>query len=83
MSLDKSLKVKNALARHRNVLTRAERVDRLIAEEKWEDGMGVLGLAKTKVVRLVVKKSKPKEEAVEEGAEAVAAEEGAETQDGS
>ena len=46
MSLDPSLKVKGALVRHRNVLTRSERVEKLKEEEKWEEGAGVLGLPK-------------------------------------
>jgi small basic protein (TIGR04137 family) len=46
MSIDRSLKVKGALARHRNVLTRAERVDKLKDDEKWSEGDSVLGLPK-------------------------------------
>ena len=46
MSLDSSLKVKGALTRHRNVLTRAERIEKLKDEEKWEPGTSVLGLPK-------------------------------------
>ena len=46
MSIDRSLKVKGALTRHRNVLTRAERVEKLKDEEKWYEGASVLGLPK-------------------------------------
>ena len=46
MSLDPSLKHKSALIRHRNVLTRAERVEQLKEEERWASGDSVLGLAK-------------------------------------
>jgi small basic protein (TIGR04137 family) len=46
MSIDRSLKVKGALARHRNVLTRAERVERLQEEEKWSQDQSLLGLPK-------------------------------------
>ena len=46
MSVDRSLKVKNALLRHRNVLTRAERVDILKDEERWDEGDSLLGLPK-------------------------------------
>jgi len=46
MSVDRSLKVKNALQRHRNVLTRAERVDVLKDEERWNEGDSLLGLPK-------------------------------------
>lgn len=74
MSLDKSLKIKNALRRHRNVLTRAERVQRLTEEERMAPGQSVFGLPKTKVRRLVAKKAKA---AKAEEAAPVAGEEGA------
>lgn len=46
MSVDRSLKIKNALVRHRNVLTRAERLQTLKDEERWTEGQSVLGLPK-------------------------------------
>ena len=46
MSIDRSLKVKGALSMHRNVLTRAERVERLKDEERWAEGDPLLGLPK-------------------------------------
>jgi small basic protein (TIGR04137 family) len=46
MSIDRSLKVQGALSRHRNVLTRAERIEQLKNEERWLEGESVLGLAK-------------------------------------
>lgn len=46
MSIDPSLKVKGALSRHRNVLSRAERIEKLIEEERWEEGDEVTGLPK-------------------------------------
>jgi len=46
MSVDRSLKVKGALSRHRNVLTRAERIEQLKDEERWSDGNSVFGLPK-------------------------------------
>jgi small basic protein (TIGR04137 family) len=46
MSVDRSLKLKDALVRHRNVLTRAERIDILKDEERWNDGDAVTGLPK-------------------------------------
>ena len=46
MSIDPSLKVKDALARHRNVLTRAERIEQLAEEEKWSEGDPVTALPK-------------------------------------
>ena len=46
MSIDRSLKVKGALRRHRNVLSREERIKVLKTEERWEDGDKVTGLPK-------------------------------------
>ena len=46
MSIDPSLKVKGALTRHRNVLTRAERIEILKDEERWSEGDSLLGLQK-------------------------------------
>ncbi len=46
MSIDRSLKITGALKRHRNVLTRAERLESLKDEEKWSEGDSLLGLPK-------------------------------------
>lgn len=46
MSLDASLKAANALIRHRNVLTRDERLAKLKEEEKWQEGGKIFGLPK-------------------------------------
>jgi small basic protein (TIGR04137 family) len=46
MSLDRSLKSANALIRHRNVLTRPERLAKLTDEGKWDDKKSVYGLPK-------------------------------------
>lgn len=46
MSLDRSLRSKSTLARHRNVLSRTERIARLVDEERWTEEDGVLGLPK-------------------------------------
>jgi small basic protein (TIGR04137 family) len=46
VSIDRSLKLKGVLTRHRNVLTRAERVERLHEEMKWSEGTTVFGLPK-------------------------------------
>jgi small basic protein (TIGR04137 family) len=63
MSLDRSLKVKGALTRHRNVLTRAERVVKLQEDEKWEDVTSVLGLPKVAHRKAKAGKKAAKEEA--------------------
>lgn len=46
MSIDPSLKIKGALSRHRNVLTRAERIEQLKEEERWSEEDSLLGLPK-------------------------------------
>lgn len=48
MSIHKSLKLKNTLARDRSVLTRWERIEKLLDQERWKDGDSVLGLPKVR-----------------------------------
>ena len=73
MSLDRSLKSANALIRHRNVLTRAERLEKLKEQEKWsEDKNGVFGLPKVAHRKAAVIKA-VKEETAEGAAVAGAA----------
>jgi small basic protein (TIGR04137 family) len=70
MSLDKSLKSSGALARHRNVLSRAERIEKLADDEKWEDGDSIFALPKVPHRKVQTRKSKPvAAEAAVEGAE--------------
>ena len=64
MSIDRSLKLKDALVRHRNVLSRAERVDVLKDEERWNEGDAVMGLPKVAHRKSVAGK-KAKAEAAE------------------
>ncbi|HTU20200.1 MAG TPA: small basic protein [Gemmataceae bacterium] len=74
MSIDKSLRRKNQLARSRNVLTRGERIKVLQDEERWQDGRSPYNLPKVRVMKIAKKAKKAKEEkAAEEGAEAAAA----------
>ena len=74
MSMDKSLKRTSQLTRQRSVLTRAERILRLMAEDRWAESARPLGLPKVKVARALLKKAKKaaKEEAAP-GAEAATA----------
>jgi small basic protein (TIGR04137 family) len=65
MSLDPSLKAANALIRHRNVLTRAERLDKLKDEEKWTEEKSVFGLPKVAHRKAAVVKAAKEEVAVE------------------
>jgi small basic protein (TIGR04137 family) len=69
MSRDKSLKSASTLARHRNVLTRAERIARLTELGRWKDDSGPLRLPKVAHRKATVgKKAKAKKAA--EGDEA-------------
>jgi small basic protein (TIGR04137 family) len=67
MTIDKSLRVRRGLSRTRNVLNRAERIERLKSADRWREGDSPLGLAKVRVFQLVMKKKKKK--AAEEGDE--------------
>jgi small basic protein (TIGR04137 family) len=75
MSIDKSLRRKNTLARSRNVLTRGERILVLQNEERWQEGRSPYNLPKVRVLKAAKKAKKVKEEAAEgaEGAEGAAA----------
>jgi small basic protein (TIGR04137 family) len=67
MSIDKSLRRKNTLARSRNVLTRGERIKVLQADERWPDGRSPFGLPKVRVLKITKAKKAKKEEAAAEG----------------
>jgi small basic protein (TIGR04137 family) len=75
MSIDKSLRRKNQLARARNVLTRGERIKVLQDEERWKEGRSPYGLPKVRVLKIAKKAKKTKEEAAPaaEGAAGAAA----------
>jgi len=70
MSIDKSLRRGNALARARSVLTRGERIKVLQDEERWVEGRSPFGLPKVRVLKIGKKAKKPKEEKTEEAAAA-------------
>ena len=73
MSLHSSLKRSSSAGRHRNVLKREERLEKLLDEEKWEDeNDSIYGLPKVRSIKLRVKK-KAKKKTDEEGAEGEAA----------
>src|SRR5262245_25920034 len=65
MSLDRSLKGANALVRHRNVLTRGERLDKLQEEEKWNESKSPFGLPKVADRKMALAKGPEKQEAAE------------------
>ena len=64
MSIHKSLSSGDRLRKHRNGLTRDERIVRLEKEGRWKDGGSVLGLPKVRNIKVVArKKAKKKEKA--------------------
>jgi small basic protein (TIGR04137 family) len=65
MTMDKSLRVRRGMIRSRNVLTRAERIQKLQEADKWVEGRSPLGLPKVRVVKISMKKKKVKK--AEEG----------------
>ena len=74
MSIDASLKVKSGQLAQRNVLTRAERIERLKKARKWADGDRVLGLPKVRTVYKQKGKKKAEKKPVEGAAGATPAE---------
>ncbi len=71
MSMDKSLKGKNALERHRNVLTRAERIEHLKETGRWTEESTATGLPKVAHRKAAVgKKDKAEKKKQEEGEQA-------------
>ena len=49
MTIDKSLKIRRGMIRTRNVLTRAERIEKLRDTDRWQEGDSPTGLAKVRV----------------------------------
>ena len=66
MTIDKSLKIKAGGIKQRNVLTRGERLQKLAATDRWQEGDSVLGIPKVRVQKIALKKKK-KAKAAEDG----------------
>jgi small basic protein (TIGR04137 family) len=77
MSIDRSLKVRGALERHRNILSRAERIEKLKDEERWKEGDSLFGLPKVAHRKSRAGKKTAEEKAAAEAAKAEAAAAGA------
>ena len=58
MTIDKSLKIKAGSAKTRNVLTRPERLAKLVDDDRWQEGDPVYGIPKVRVVKISMKKKK-------------------------
>jgi small basic protein (TIGR04137 family) len=68
MTIDKSLKIKAGSAKMRNVMTRAERLTKLIETERWSEGDPVYGLPKVRVPKISLKKKKKVKKADDDAA---------------
>jgi small basic protein (TIGR04137 family) len=75
MSIDKSLKRKGGMAKQRCVLTRTERIAKMMENGQFATDRSPYGLPKTRVQKIAMKKKVKKEAA--EGAEGAAAAPGA------
>lgn len=51
MSMHKSFAGGGGLSKHRNVLTRVERLERLKREGRWTEDAGVFGLPKVRNIK--------------------------------
>jgi len=71
MTIDKSLRTRKGIVRSRNVLTRAERIEKLMQQDRWTEENGPFSLPKVRVYKVVVKKKK-KKKGEEEGGDATA-----------
>jgi len=69
MTMDRSLRIRRGLIRSRSVLTRDERIERLKATDRWEEGESPFGLPKVRVYKLAMKKKKKKKQEEGEPAE--------------
>ncbi len=58
MSQHPSLRIDSVRSKHRNVLKRHERIQRLVELEKWNDRATAFGLPKVKSMKIKVKKLK-------------------------
>ncbi len=70
MSIDKSLRIRRGTVRNRSVFTRAERIMKLLEQERWQEGDSPFGLPKVRVPKVTLKKKKKAKGPQKEGEEA-------------
>lgn len=58
--------------KHRSVLKRFERIEKLKKDGKWKEGSSTFGLPKSKIIKIKLKKAKAAEEKTAEEGAAVA-----------
>ncbi len=82
MTIDRSLRIRKGMLSNRNVLNRAERLEKLKETERWQEGDPVYGLPKVRVERVALKRKKKvkkvEEETADTAADTEAASEGSE-----
>ncbi|MEL6105131.1 MAG: small basic protein [Planctomycetota bacterium] len=66
MTLDRSLKVRAGAIKTRNVLTRAERIAQMQKQDRFNEEENVLGMPKTRVMKVSLKKKKKVKKADDE-----------------
>lgn len=67
MSIHSSFRTGGGSGKHRNVLTRLERLEKLEAAGKWnESEQGLFGLPKVRSIKVAMKKKKKKTDEEEE-----------------
>ena len=62
MSIHSSFRTGGSAAKHRNVLTRLERLEKLETAERWKQEDGLFGLPKVRSIKVAMKKKKKKTE---------------------
>jgi len=72
MSIHPSLKIDLASTQQRSVLSRIERIKDLMKKGLWKEGQAVVGLPKSKMVRIKAKKKAKAAEGTEDAAAAPA-----------
>jgi small basic protein (TIGR04137 family) len=65
MSIDKSLKRKGGMNRTRSVMTRAERIEKMMENGSFKAEQSPFGIPKTIVTKVVLRKKAKKEAAAE------------------
>jgi len=63
MSIHKSLATAGNLKRHRNVLTRTERLELLKKDERWKEGQSIFNLPKCRNIMVRAKKKEKEADA--------------------
>jgi len=67
MTMDRSLKVQAGAIKTRNVLTRAERIARLKALDRFDEEASVVGMPKVRVQKVSLKRKKKVKKVEEDG----------------